>query len=376
MSGKKEFHIIGAGVAGLGIGWRLAQRGHRVTVFDKGEAGKGASWAAAGMLASILESEPGEESLLPFLLEAQNLWPDFVKEISDFTGLDIGYRQTGTIFAACERDDAGILRQRYDFLQKNGVTLEWLERETVRAREPFLSPRVYSALYSPGDHQVDNRALTLALHAACLASGVTIRSHAPVSEIMSEGGHVAALRCMGDMIPAQNVVLCAGAWSAEIRGAPEVNSGNLPPVYPLKGQMLALQMDPKHPILTHVLWTPRVYLVPRKDGRLVIGATMEDRGFESLQRAGSVLHLLRETFEVLPGMEELPLAESWTGLRPSSRDDAPILGPTGIKGLSIATGQHRHGILMTPLIAGLMADYLITGKLGASARPYTLARFG
>ncbi|HVY12267.1 MAG TPA: glycine oxidase ThiO [Alphaproteobacteria bacterium] len=373
MAGKKHIHIVGAGVAGLGIGWRLAKAGYAVDIYDKGMAGHGASWAAAGMLAAILESEPGEEKLLPFLLESQKHWPGFAKELQQETGLSVGYVESGTLFAARERDDVGILRQRHAYLQKHGVNLEWLDRTQLLAREPCLSPRAYGALLSANDHVADNRALVTALLAACKKAGVQIHEHAPVEEILIEDGRAAGFLCKGEKIFSEQIILCMGAWGGCIKGVPQMH---LPPVFPLKGQMLALQMDAAKPLLRHVLWTPRVYLVPREDGRLIIGATMEDRGFEEQARAGSVLHLLYEAFEILPGIEELPLVESWTGLRPTSRDDAPILGPSGIKGLTYATGQHRHGILLTPLIAAVISDYIQGGELSALAQPFTMARFG
>jgi glycine oxidase len=369
---QKHIHIIGAGVAGLGIGLRLAQAGCAVDVYDKDEAGHGASFAAAGMLAAILESEPGEEALLPFLLEAQTLWPGYARELNALSGKDVGYIETGTIFAARERDDIGILRQRHSYFHNRGIALEWLDRDQLHAREPFISPRAHNALYSAQDHQVDNRALVAALLAACQKAGVTIHARTPVDEIVIADNRVTGLRIAGKITPAENVILAAGAWSGSMKGLPEKN---LPPVYPLKGQMLALQMDPKQPLLTHVLWTPRVYLVPRADGRLVIGATMEDRGFESVARAGSVLHLLREAFDILPGIEELPLIESWTGFRPTTRDDAPILGPSGVDGLCYATGQHRHGILLTPLLADVLCAYIMSGRLNPLAAALTMARF-
>jgi glycine oxidase len=369
---QKHIHIIGAGVAGLATGLKLAQKGWAVEIFDAGDAGRGASWAAAGMLAAILESEPGEEALLPFLLESQKRWPDYAREINDASGLDVGYIESGTLFAARERDDIGVLRQRHAYFQKSGIELEWLDRAQLQEREPFISPRAHSALLSAQDHQVDNRALTTALIKACERACVKIHSNTPIEEIVIANGKVVGLRIGGKTVPVDHVLLAAGAWSGSIKGLPQKQ---LPPVYPLKGQMLALQMDVAAPILKHVLWTPRAYLVPRADGRLIIGATMEDRGFETVPRAGSVLHLLREAFEILPGIEELPLIESWVGFRPTSSDDAPILGPSGVEGLTLATGQHRHGILLTPLIADVICDYIVMGELAPIARDFTMARF-
>jgi glycine oxidase len=369
----KKITIIGAGVAGLSIAWRLAQAGCEVTLFDKGEAGKGASWAAAGMLSPVMEAEAGEEALLPLLLEAQKQWPDFARELKEYTHIDTGYVESGTLFVGVMRDDVGVLRQRHDFLKKHGLPIAWLENDELRAREPFLSPRASTALFSSHDHQADNRALTQSLLAACQKANVTILENTPVEDIQIAHGKVKAVHAKGDTIHAEQVILCAGAWTGDIKGIPE---NNRPPVFPVKGQMLSLQMDPKAPLLKHVLWTPRVYLVPRADGRLIVGGTMEDKGFDAHVTAGGMLHLLREAFEVLPGIEELPLIESWAGFRPTSRDDAPILGPSGIEGLTYATGQHRHGILLTPLIARLIKDYIKSGTWAEAYAGFTMKRFG
>jgi glycine oxidase len=365
-------HIIGAGVAGLGIAWRLAQGGAVVHVYDKAEAGRGASHAAAGMLAGVLEVEPGEETMLPFALESQRLWPGFAAELKGYSGIDPGYRETGTLFVAVEEDDLGVLEQRQAFLQKHGHALPALSKTELRQREPYLSPRVARALYSAVDHQADNRALVAALLAACCKAGVIIYEHSPVERMDIRDGRVEALHVNGQRIAASQVIVCAGAWSGGIQGIP---AEYMPPVFPLKGQMLALQMDARMPILKHVLWTPRLYMVPREDGRLIIGATMEDKGFDANLTGGGMLHLLRETFDVLPGMEELPLIESWTGFRPTSPDDAPILGSSGINGLSYATGQHRNGILFAPLIADAMSAYIRDGRLPDLAEPFTMRRF-
>lgn len=369
---QKSIHIIGGGVAGLSLAWRLAQSGLRVTVFDKGAIGRGASWAAAGMLAAVVEAEPGEDVLLPFVLESQRMWPEFARELQTYTGLDIGYRESGTLFVAAERDDEGLLKQRFDFLKARCLPVEWLERGELRKREPYFSPRVTHGFYSASDHQVDNRMLVDALHAACKKAGVELHAHADVSEIKISGGRATHLVVNEGIIAVDAVVLAAGAWSGTIKGMPLEAS---PPVFPMKGQLLALQMDTRQPLLRHVVWTPQLYLVPRSDGRLIIGATLEDKGFDASLTAGGILHLLRETWEALPGMEELPLLEAWAGFRPTSRDDAPILGESAIENIGFMTGQHRHGILMTPLLASAMSEYILKGRLPDIAAPFTIQRF-
>ncbi len=369
---QKTIHIIGGGVAGLGLAWRLAQRGVKSVVFDMGAMGRGASWAAAGMLAAVIEAEPGEDALIPFVLKSQSMWPEFAKELNTYTGHDIGYRESGTIFIAAERDDEGLLKQRYDYLKNRNLPVEWLDKNELRKREPFLSPRVTHGFYSAQDHQVDNRALVDALHAACIKAGVELHPNSEIQEIKCVGDRATHLTINNESITVENVVLAAGAWSGSIKG---LSQNILPPVFPMKGQLLSLQMDVRQPLLKHVMWTPQVYLVPRSDGRLIVGATLEDKGFDASLTAGGMLHLLRETWEALPGIEELPLLESWAGFRPTSRDDAPILGPSGLKNLSFMTGQHRHGILMTPLAASAMCEYICNGALPDVAAPFTINRF-
>jgi glycine oxidase len=364
--------IIGAGVIGLGIAWRLAQAGCQVDVYDKGEAGRGASWAAAGMLAAAVETEPGEEPLLPLTLESQRLWPDFARELLGATGISCEYRDEGTLVVALNRDDAETLRHSYDFQKGLGLDLDWLNAAEARRREPHLKPGIAAAVFSKNDHQVENRALAGALIAACRGVGVTIHEHCPVAEVTVAAGRARGIETAQGSEAADVVVLAAGAWSREIGGIPAAHQ---PPVRPIKGQMLALRMDPQAPILNHVIWLPRAYLAPRLDGRLIVGATVEERGFDTSLTAGGMLALIEGAWRGVPTIEELPIAETWVGFRPGSRDDAPMLGPSGIDGLVVATGHHRNGILLTPVSAAVMSDYILTGRLPEMARPFDPQRF-
>ena len=365
--------IIGAGVAGLGIAWRLAQAGCAVTVYDRGEAGHGASWAAAGMLAAAVETEPGEEPLLQLALESQILWPDFADELEAASGISVEYRGEGTLVLALNRDDAEQLRHSFEFQTRLGLDLEWLSGVEVRRREPHLKPGIAGAVLSPRDHQVDNRCLGRALAAAVRGAGVALYENCPVREVVVTGGRAAGVVTDRDTEPADVVVLAAGAWSREIGGLP---ASALPPVRPIKGQMMALQMDPAAPLLSHVVWLPRGgYLVPRRDGRLIVGGTVEERGFDATITAGGLLALIDGAWRALPGIEELPVAETWVGFRPGSRDDAPMLGPGALDGLVIATGHHRNGILLTPVTAAVVSSYILTGRLPELARPFSPERF-
>ncbi len=368
--------IVGAGVCGLGIGWRLAAAGCPVEVYDRGKAGHGATWAAAGMLAGGVETEPGEQRLLALNQWSQALWPDFTRELEAAAGMAVDYRADGTLVAALTRDDVGQLRFGYEFQTGLGIELEWLSGAEARRREPFLRPGTAAAVFSPHDHQVDNRKLGEALKRAFLAAGGRLHEDTEVAAVEAEGGRVRGLRIGDAFRPADVVVLAAGAWSREIDGLPEAAR---PPVRPVKGQMLALRMDPAEPLLRHVLWAPKIYMVPRLDGRLIVGGTVEEKGFDDRLTAGGVYAVLEAAWRAVPGIEELPIEEFWVGFRPTSRDDAPILGPAprsaGVEGLVLATGHHRNGILLAPATAKLVSHYVLTGETLEAARPFGIDRF-
>lgn len=365
--------MVGAGVAGLGIAWRLAQQGARVTVFERGTLGCGASRAAAGMLAAGVEIEPGEAQLYRLTRHSQRLWPDFAAELEAASGQSLGYRDEGTLVVARSADDLRRLERSARLQEGLGVRLERLRPVELRRYEPALTASLAGGLYSPDDHQVENRALAPALAAALRRAGGLLREGTPVAALEQRGGSVAGLRlASGEQVAADAVVLAAGPWIGELAGLP---ANCRPPVRPVKGQMLALRMDPARPLLRHVLWGPGVYLVPRLDGRLLIGATVEERGFDESITAGGLLTLLEAAWRVLPGVEELPLAETWVGFRPTSRDDAPILGATPLPGLFLAGGQHRNGILLLPVMAEAVAASVLGRALPEAAEDFTLARF-
>jgi glycine oxidase len=368
--------IIGAGVCGLAIGWRLAQAGATVEVFELGQAGRGATWASAGMLAAGAEAEPGEERLLEITRWSQALWPDFARELEAASGQDLGYRDEGTLVVAPTRDDAARLRATYDYQTGLGLALDWLSPAEARRREPFLGANLAAAMFSAADHQVDNRRLAEALRAAFLAAGGCLHEHTAVTAIETTAGRVTGLEVGLEVgagrVEADAVVLAAGAWSAELPGLPEAAR---PPVRPVKGQALALAMDPRAPLLSHVLWAPGIYLVPRAGGSLIVGATVEEKGFDDRLTAGGIFALLEAAWRAVPAIEELAIEEMWVGFRPTSRDDAPILGPTPVDGLLLATGHHRNGILLAPATAEAVSRYILSGDLPAAARPFTLARF-
>ena len=371
---KPNVAIIGAGVIGLGIAWRLALRGVPVAVFDKGASGAGASHAAAGMLAACAEAEPGEEALVTLGRASQARWPAFAVELEQVSGLDVGVRPEGTLVVALTSDDQARLSHQLVFQQKLGLPLQWITAAETRRREPHLAGKLAGAVFSPEDTQVDNRKLAAALRIAAEAAGASISEHQAVKTISNDAGRVDGIVLAdGRKVAADVVVLAAGAWSRSIDGlAPELR----PPVRPIKGQMLALRMDPTAPLLTHVVWAPGAYLVPRLDGRLLVGATVEEKGYDTSLTAGGILTLLEAAWRVVPAVEELPIDEMWVGHRPGSRDDAPILGTGLIDGLIYATGHHRNGILLTPITADAIAELVLDGAADPAIRPFSIERFG
>jgi glycine oxidase len=365
--------IIGAGVMGLSIAWRLAQAGCPVSIYDADRAGRGASWAAAGMLAAAVETEPGEQKLLALTLEGQRLWPDFTRELEAASGISIDYRDEGTMVVALTRDDAEHLRFTYEFQRSLGLDLDWLSGAEALRREPHLRPGIPGAVLSLRDHQVENRLLGRALAEAARRAGAVLYEHCKVREVKLACERACGVLTDRGYDRADFVVLAAGAWSRQIGGVPR---SHLPPVRPIKGQMLALRMNPETPLLRHVMWLPRGgYLVPRRDGRLVVGGTVEERGFDDSVTAGGMLALIEGAWRAVPAIEELPLAETWVGFRPGSRDDAPLLGPSGIDRLVLATGHHRNGILLTPITARSISAYVLNGQLPESVRPFMPERF-
>ncbi len=371
-SRKETVIIIGAGVIGLSIAWRLAQRGIKVTIFDRGAAGSGATHAAAGMLAANVEAEAGEEALIALNRASQKLWPTFAEELERDSGLSIDLRTEGTLLVALNADDQARLQHHLEFQRSLGLPLEWISAGEARRREPHLTPKLIGAIFSAEDHQVENRKLAAALRVAVLKAGVVLQENASIERIAvnqgrAEGGFVGGVVHRADI-----VVLAAGAWSRGIEGLPRESR---PPVRPVKGQMIALRMDARSPILSHVVWAPGVYLGPKLDGRLLVGATVEEKGFDASLTAGAQLSLLEAAWRVLPAIEELAIEEMWAGFRPGSRDDAPILGSGPVEGLIYATGHYRNGILLAPITAEAIASLILEGKVDPIVRPFGFERF-
>jgi glycine oxidase len=358
--------VVGAGVPGLAVAWRARARGLRVLVVERDVPGAGASSVAAGMLAPVSEADAGERELLALGLESARRWPSFAAELQDVTGIDVGYRRTGTLVLARDRDEAEALQRELDLRLRLGLRAERLRPSQARAQEPGLAPTVRLALAVPEDHSADPRALVAALRAACEVAGVQLRSGADVTEVLHDGARVHGVRLAGgERLGAGAVLVAAGAWSGAIPGLPEEARV---PVRPVKGQTLRLRdpgFDPAWPLCRRILRWDGGYLVPRGDGRYVLGATVEERGFDTAMTALGVHELLRDGSELVPGLLELEIDELVAGLRPGTPDNAPVLGASpALAGLHYATGHHRNGILLAPVTADLVAAEL-TGEARA-----------
>jgi len=362
--------VAGAGVIGLSIAWRLALRGLSVAVFERATAGDGASLAAAGMLAAAAEHEPGCHDLLALALESQRQWPQFRADLEAQSGRAIDFRADGTLVVALNRDEVDRLRFRHDLHKRCGLATRWLGGPEVRALEPALRPAVAAGLHCADDHQVDPRLVMAALRTACLGAGVRLFEHCAVSGVDLEGGRARGLVTAQGACRASTVVLTAGAWTPRL-----VPPGLRVPVRPLKGQSLALRTTPDTGTLASIVWTEQIYLAPKSDGRLVVGATVEERGFDEALTAGGVYALLEGARRAFPGIEEMSIDAIWTGLRPSSIDDAPILGATPTPGLVLATGHHRNGYLLAPATAFAIEKLIADGALPAVAQPFGSDRF-
>ncbi|MER5541984.1 glycine oxidase ThiO [Streptomyces sp. NPDC001118] len=376
-SDTSDVLVIGGGIIGLVTAWRAAQRGLTTAVVDP-EPGGGAARVAAGMLAAVTELHYGEETLLALNLESARRYPDFAAELTELTGHDLGYRRCGTLQVALDADDRAHLRELHALQRRCGLESEWQSGRECRRLEPMLAPGVRGGLRVDGDHQIDPRRLATALVAACERAGVTF--HRCWAERLDVVRDRAAGVCTrdGTELRAGQVVLAAGSLSGRLTGVPEAV---LPPVRPVKGQVLRLTVPRRHaPFLSRtvraVVRGSQVYLVPRENGELVVGATSEELGWDTTVTAGGVYELLRDAHELVPGITELPLTETRAGLRPGSPDNAPLLGPTGLAGLLLATGHFRNGVLLTPVTGDVLAEVLASGQLPDEARPFTPQRFG
>jgi glycine oxidase len=366
---KPDVVVVGGGVIGLAISWRLAAAGSSVVLADD-SPGRGASWIAAGLLAPVTEVHYGEENLLQLNLRSAARYPSFVDELEEVSGLPAGYVRSGMLCVAGDSDENAAIEELYRLQQRLGLEVQRLRGSECRELEPALSPRVRGGTFAEGDHQIDNRALVPALYEACRRSGVHMRT-SRVAEVVCDSERASAVVLEdGEEVSCGAVVLAAGCWSGQVRGIPEHAR---PPVRPVKGQLIHLR-GPEALVSRNVRGLD-VYMVPRPDGRVVVGATVEEQGFDLSVTAGAIYSLLRDAYEIVPGIIEMEVTETVAGLRPGSPDNHPIIGPTAIEGLVIATGHYRNGILLAPVTADAIAELLTTGTAPSLIAPFSPLRF-
>ena len=369
---RVDVAIVGGGVIGLSIGWRLAARGLQVALFDAGEPGCGTSAAATGMLAAAAEHEVGGEALLALGLESQRLWPAFRTGLEAASAHAIDYRREGTLVLAVGRDEVDRLRARHDLQRRAGLATSWMSGPAVREAEPGLRPSVSGGISCPDDHQVDPPRLLAALKRAFLAAGGSLISHQPIGGLERFAGNIGGVVAGDRVCRAGLTVLATGAAIA--RGSLLPAEVRLP-VRPLKGQALALRMRRGALPIERVIWTSEIHLAPKSDGRLVVGATVEEAGFDPAITAGAVYALLEAGRRVLPGLEEMAVDSLWTGFRPTSEDDAPVIGATSLGGLAVAAGHHRNGYLLAPVTARAIEQLVLDREITGEARRFGVARF-
>ncbi|HEY0383685.1 MAG TPA: glycine oxidase ThiO [Candidatus Elarobacter sp.] len=360
--------MLGAGLIGLGVAYELAKRGAPVTVYDRAEPARAASWAGAGMLAPFSEEMP-DAAMLALCRDSLALYPEFVAELRERTGVDARYRCDGTLHVALDETRLAELAAHAQTFRANGGDVAMLDRGDVLAREPLLAKDLAGALFVANEAQVDNRRLGRALLAACEALGVRFERVDDVA-LECDARRVRGVRTAYGFATAATVINAAGAWAGELAGVPDRARV---PVRPVAGEMLALAV-PRDAVRA-LVWLGHRYLVPRGDGRLLIGATVESRGFDARVTAAGMHDLLDAALAVAPALATFAVVETWAGLRPASHDGRPYLGATALDGYVVASGHFRNGILLTPITGRLIADLIMGGEASALA-PFAPSRAG
>jgi len=370
-NGNTDVIVVGAGLIGLACAWELSSRGAAVTVLEREAPGCGATRVAAGMLAPIGELDFGEPELLRLNLRSRELYPDFISDVESATGLDTGFRLTGALHVALDRDEAGELRRIMELQRSHGLDSSWLGPMAARDLEPGVGPSLAGAVMVEDDAIVDPRALVEALRRGLEQRGARIETAAVTGLARGGSGEIAGATTATGVFHAPAVVAAPGAEAGVAEWLPE---SVRPPVRPVKGQVVELRGDPDDPACSRILGSERVYIAPRPDGRLILGATVEEMGFDRRVTGGGVHELLREAYRLLPDVAEMEFLGAIAGLRPGTPDNVPVIGPAGIEGLFLATGHYRNGILLAPVTAKAVAD-LVQGETPDGLSAADPARF-
>jgi glycine oxidase len=361
--------VVGSGVIGLSCAWRLADQGRRVAIFDPAP-GQGASAIGAGMLAPVTEASWHDTTLVELNIRAAAGWPSFAKELEAKSGQSTGFRSCGTIYAAFDPSDRAALEEICEFERSLGLDATWCPPSRLRALEPLLAPGIRGGIWAPGEHQVDNRLFVAALEHAAVASGVSVVEKR-VDSIVAEAGRVRGVRIGDEVVSAPLVVLAAGQAVGRVKG---LSAGVVPEIRPVKGQILRLFTRDgarfADAIVRALVRGSTVYVVSRDDGGVVVGATQEEKGEDVSVDAGALYRLLRDAQYVLPGVEELEVAEFAAGLRPAARDHQPVIGAATVEGLVLALGHFRNGILLADLTGRAVATLAESGSLPTWCEPF------
>jgi glycine oxidase len=360
--------IAGGGLIGGTIAFELVRAGLRVALFDRQQPGEGASWAAAGILSPAPENA-GMISTVPLGRASLQLYPEFVAAVEEISGQSVGYRARGTLEALFSNDAQEKLSTIIALHHGLGLKAEPVSAEDAREMEPALSPELEAAVFRPDEACVDNRELTKAVLTAAERSGVKIFGASNVQSIAKDGGRCDGLFVDGEKVESRWTVIAAGCSSAEIKGA-----AHYALVRPAKGQMMALRAEGF--TIKRVLWSDDVYLVPRNDGRILAGATVEYVGFNKNVTAGAVQKILTAALQLAPALADAQIEETWAGLRPDAPDHLPIIGPTDLDGLLVATGHFRSGILLAPITAQLIRQWITTQNVSQDWARFSPMRFG
>src|SRR5664280_587143 len=360
-SGRVDAVVVGGGIIGLSVAWEAAGRGLSVAVVDP-QPGHGSTWAAAGMLAPVAEAHFGEEALAALNVAAVRAWPGFAARLEAASGECVHFRADGTLLVAGDPSDRAATDRVLAFHQATGLSAARLGASACRASEPLLSPAIAGGVDLPDDHQVDNRATVGALLAACRSAGVRLVAD-EVDHVDVVGGRAVGVTLAdGGSLAAGAVVVAAGSRSGDLGGLPEADR---PPVRPVRGVTVRLAAGAGVPLLARTVRAlvhgRTCYLVPRADGGLVVGATMEERGPDPSVPLGGLADLLEDARRVVPALDEYAVVELAPGLRPGSPDNGPLVGATGTDGLVVATGHFRNGVLLAPLTATEVVRLLVGG---------------
>jgi glycine oxidase len=345
---RREVIVVGGGVIGLSIAWRVAQSGISVTLLDRDGFGSGATRAAAGMLAPVAEAEFGDagRTLLELGLSSAASWPQFAAKLERDSGLPSTLRPGGTLVLARDRDEAEALERQLAYRQRLGLAVVRIAPARARELEPALSPSLRLALEIPGESSVDPRRVCDALVLAARAAGAELREHCEVVGLVRSGGRVSGVALAGGgELKADHVVLAAGAWSGDLSNVR---------VRPVKGQIMRLRDGDGPGLVGRTLRFEGGYVVTRGDGSYVLGASSEERGFDTTVTARPIYELLRDASELVPGLLDLEIEEITVGLRPATPDNLPLIGTSDEDGLILACGHYRNGILLAPLTATLV----------------------